>query len=297
MSEPELKRAHLEGVEFAYFEWGTQTPDKPTLFFVHATGFHGRLWDFIIHQLPNCHAIAFEQRGHGRSENSSVKHWGTLAQDQVKFLKHLNIQHMIGIGHSMGAHGLIEAAGCTVNEKFLYSLLLLDPTVSAPENYSDEIFEFPGGLHPAAKRRAVFHSTEDMIQQISGKSSFPKFHAKILRDYCEYGLVPTSDGQLTLACPAEVEAWVYMTARTNKAIFDHAGQVTIPTTIVRAKDPQPDNMMDFSSSPTWPGLVNLFANGVEYHWPDCTHFIPMERPNEVVQLIESHIEAWHENRE
>jgi hypothetical protein len=34
--------------------------------------------------------------------------------------------------------------------------------------------------------------------------------------------------------------------------------------------------MDFSSSPTWPGLVHEFPNALEVYLPGHTHFIPMQ---------------------
>ena len=43
--------------------------------------------------------------------------------------------------------------------------------------------------------------------------------------------------------------------------------------------------MNFSSSPTWPGLVNEFRHGREIHFPDRTHFLPMETPDEIAKLI------------
>jgi len=49
---------------------------------------------------------------------------------------------------------------------------------------------------------------------------------------------------------------------------------------------------DFSSSPTWPGLAQEFPDARELHWADCTHFIPMQRPDEVIELIADQISDW-----
>jgi hypothetical protein len=43
--------------------------------------------------------------------------------------------------------------------------------------------------------------------------------------------------------------------------------------------------MDFSSSPTWPELVKEFRYGREIHFPEHTHFLPMEIPDRVAELI------------
>ena len=63
--EPTLHSARVNGVELAYWERGERRPDLPTLLFVHATGFHGRVFDRVIEAFPGYHSIALEQRGHG----------------------------------------------------------------------------------------------------------------------------------------------------------------------------------------------------------------------------------------
>jgi len=61
----------------------------------------------------------------------------------------------------------------------------------------------------------------------------------------------------------------------------------IPVLILRARAPSPDvtGAMVFSTSPTWPGLAAEFKQGRELHYPNRTHFLPMEIPDEVAALI------------
>ena len=42
---------------------------------------------------------------------------------------------------------------------------------------------------------------------------------------------------------------------------------------------------DMGSSPTWPNLVNAFANAEDVYLPQHSHFIPMEAPALVAQHI------------
>ena len=168
----------------------------------------------------------------------------------------------------------------------------------APQAYAkatEYAAAYEGGMHPAAKRRNSFASTDEMLERISNKSSFPLMHASILRDYCQYGLLEDGEGGYELACPPELEARVYMTARTNGAIYESVRGLDIPVTVVRARPPAPGAVMDFSSSPTWPGLAQAFPQGREIFWPDCSHFIPMQKPDEVVALIAAEITAWTEH--
>lgn len=296
VSEPMLHRVHVNDVELAYFERYPQLKDKgPTLFLVHATGFHARVWDQIIARLPACHSIALDQRGHGRSEKKSIFHWQTMGQDQAAFVQALDLRNIIGVGHSMGAHALIDAAAAC--EDRFQRLVLIDPTVAAPEAYADGgnlQYKVGGDMHPAAKRRNHFDSVDDMVARLRDKSSFPLFDPQMLHDYCEHGLLPAEDGSgFELACPPEAEASVYMSSRTNAGVYDSVRSLAIPVLVLRAQEPKPDitGAMVFSTSPTWPGLAAEFRNGREIHFPDKTHFLPMEIPDEVAKLIAAELAA------
>ncbi len=288
--QPVLKKLEVNGVELAYFERGEPRDDQPTLFFVHATGFHGRLWDYHAEAFGDFHSIALEQRGHGRSEKVAVDHWRTFGEDQAAFIQSLGLNNLIGISHSMGAHGMIDAAALSGG---FQRLLLCDPTVVEASAYEAGYeLSFVDQLHPAAKRRNKFSSPQDMFDRLKDKSSFPFFHPRILADYCNHGLEQVAPGEYVLACPPEVEAHVYMSARSNGGVYDSVARLEIPVTVVRAKLPAPDAGQDFSSSPTWPGLASAFALGRDIHWADCTHFIPMQRPDDVIQLIKEEVELW-----
>ncbi|MCG8590691.1 MAG: alpha/beta hydrolase [Proteobacteria bacterium] len=291
---PVQHRLRSNGCELAYYERYAELRDSgPTLLFVHATGFHARVWDQVIARLPRAHSIALDQRGHGRSEKTRISHWQIMGQDQAALVEELALEGIVGVGHSMGAHAMIDAAA--MHPTRFRRLLLIDPTVAAPEAYS-EGGDPPGHgqMHPAAKRRNRFDSVEAMIARLRDRSSFPLFDPQIFRDYCEHGLVPAENGDgFVLACPPEVEASVYMSSRTNGGVHESARSLEIPVLVLRAKRPSGDMVgpMAFSTSPTWPGLAAEFKHGREIHFPDKTHFLPMEIPDEVAALIRTELEA------
>ncbi len=289
-TEPQLRLCGINGVELAYWERGTPRLDRPTLFFVHATGFHGRVYDRVIEAFPGFHSIAFEQRGHGRSEHSPIRHWQTMGEDQIAFLQAKKLSNLIGIGHSMGAHAMIDAAHAT---GAFARLLLLDPTVPSPEAYAEAPPQDFSQPHPASKRKRYFDSPEDMRDRLLPKGAYQLFEPRILMDYCRYGLLPSAAGGYELACLPEMEASVYQSARTNPGVFVSARELAIPVTIMRAMEPGPDrDPADFSISPTWPKLVGEFANGREFHLADCTHFIPMQMPDKVIEVLNEEVNAW-----
>ena len=209
--EPQLKTVDVNGTTLAYFEYGVAREDTPTLLFVHATGFHGRVWDYHIARFPQHHCIALEQRGHGRSESVAASNWLTYGEDQVAFVEALGLRQVIGISHSMGSFGMIMTAAQT--EAFA-SLLLLDPTVFSPEIYASpsphKIGADDAELHPASKRRNSFASPQEMIERLQGKGAFHLYHPDILRDYCVHGLTQNAAGDYRLLCDPRVEAQVYI---------------------------------------------------------------------------------------
>lgn len=289
MNEPTEHRVGANGIEHAYFEWGrAHRGDGPTLMFVHATGFHARCWDPVIRCLGDHHAIAVDQRGHGRSEKTEITHWEVFGQDLADFVRVLDLSGVLGVGHSMGAHALVDAAAAEPAR--FRSLVLIDPVIASPSDYGAggwKISSEEGRKHPTSKRKRHFDSPEAMIERFRDRAPYRVFHADALRAYCTYGLLPAVDGVgFDLACPPEIETSIYLTSRTNPGVYDSIRSLDHPVLILRARLPAEDrDVMDFSSSPTWPGLVGEFRSGREIHFADHTHFLPMELPDRIAAEI------------
>ena len=117
---------NIDNVSISYIEWRSNLiGKKPSILFLHATGFHSRLWDQIAAQLTDHHIIAPDLRGHGQSTKLSINHWSILSQDVSELIKTLEIKTVVGVGHSVGGHVLIESA-VRLPDIFRH-LLLLDP--------------------------------------------------------------------------------------------------------------------------------------------------------------------------
>ena len=122
-----------------------------------------------------------------------------------------------------------------------------------------------------------------MFDRFKDRDPYALFQPRVLRDYCEYGLLDKADRSgMELACPPEVEASVYGSSRSNAGIIDAAKRVDIPVTVVRALR---TNFFDFKSSPTWPGLADHLPQGTDMHRPDMTHFHPFQDPADAARII------------
>lgn len=291
---PTEQRVRVNGIELTYFEWGASVAGQPSLLFAHATGFHARVFDSVIRRLGSRHVISVDQRGHGRSEKVPITHWQPFGADLAALVRELDLHHLVGVGHSMGGHAMVEAAAASPG-RFL-RLVVIDPVIASPQDYGEGGWSIEGlgeMQHPVAKRKNRFASPEAMFERFAEREPYVVFERDALRDYCEYGLLPADDGDgFVLACPPEIEASVYMTSRSNPAVYESIRRLDIPLLILRAKAPPLDRtVMDFSSSPTWPGLVGQFKRGREVHLAEHTHFLPMEIPDQVAALIGEELDA------
>jgi len=268
------------------FEWGAAfRGERPTVLLTHATGFHARSWDEVVRRLGDRHVITVDQRGHGRSDKRAIEHWDVFGSDLAAVVRHFDLVDVIGVGHSMGGHAAVDAAAL-LPDRFR-GLLIIDPVIAAPESYAQGGWTTPDGEpHPIAKRKNAFASVDEMFARFEDRHPYSLFERQVLRDYCEWGLLPAPDGDgFVLACPPAIEASVYMTSRTNGTIHEHVRKVEAPVKILRAPPAETLDQMNFASSPTWPGLVHEFPNATERVLADLTHFIPMQAPHLVAEKI------------
>ena len=277
------------GETLAYAEWHWHNRGRePTVLFIHATGFHGRVWDQLVRRLPPRHTICIDMHGHGRSTGEPVFHWKVFCDELAAFVETLALREIVAVGHSMGGHAAIGAAAA--KPQCFRQLILVDPVVFAPERYEEfaaRTEDMP--LHPASKRRAEFASVEAMVERFHNRPPYDLFVPEMLEDYCRHGLVAKPGGGLTLACSPEMEASVYTGNLSNVGIFEDIKAVEIPVFIMRAKENDDPANISFSRSPTWPGLVHCFSHAREIYRPDLSHFMPMEAPDEIASIIEAEI--------
>jgi pimeloyl-ACP methyl ester carboxylesterase len=280
-SAPETRFHPVAGTELAVHHWPSQGAGAP-LVFAHATGFHGRVWDAIIARFPEHPAHAIDLRGHGQTGGGPVEDWRVLAQDVAAFLAQAGISGAVGIGHSMGAHTLLQVAAD--NPGRFARLVLFDPVILAPEFYApDEPLYSADNPHPAIRRKRDFASPEAMIERFRERDPYNLFDPRVFEDYCRHGLVPAPSGEgMELACAPEDEASVYASSRSNPGILEAAKHVAIPVLVVRALH---TTLNDFKSSPTWPELAKVLPQGTDLYRPDMTHFHPFQDPADAARII------------
>ena len=287
MAGPREHRLATPDGDICWFEWGAPRHGAASLLLLHATGFHARLWDRVVAALPaGTHVIAPDHRGHGRSYRpSTLAKWVETSDVLLPLLDRLSDHPIVGGGHSMGGYILTRLA--SQRPAAFRHLLLIDPVIKAPEDYEGQAAPpIPDPAdHPIARRRNAWTSVEEMRARFADRMPYAAWDAQTLADYCTYGLLPAPDGEgLELACPPALEASVYQNAlRISPHMW--LPYLATPTSVVRARESDRDGEMDFSSSPTWPGLGAAIGAQRDELWSDHSHFIPMEAPARVAGLL------------
>ncbi|MCC6381376.1 MAG: alpha/beta hydrolase [Dehalococcoidia bacterium] len=285
MIEPLARRIPGDGVTLQVYEW---PGEDPPILLVHATGFHARCWDQVVARLPGRRVVALDMRGHGLSEKPEPPYsWRSFGGDVAAVCRALGLRGAIGVGHSKGGHAVTLAAALAPGT--FTSLLLIDPVILEPRLYRGRP---QGGEHFAARRRDRWASPAEMFDRFRSRPPFATWEPAVLRDYCDYGLVPAPDGDgYVLACPPRIEAAVYTSGGSDADIYDEIAAIDIPVRIIRARQREAGAPGDMSRSPTYPGLVRHFPNAEDLYLPDYSHFIPMEAPTFVAGQVLERIAA------
>ncbi|MEH6517107.1 MAG: alpha/beta hydrolase [Halioglobus sp.] len=281
-AQPKHYELKLHDVTLLVHEWEGQ--GDPILM-LHATGFHSRCWDQIIMLLPNAHIYAVDLRFHGASGAHGNVDWQLMARDIEQLIDSLDLQRVLGVGHSLGGHLAARVAAERI-ERFR-ALVLIDPVILPRDRYdtAPELATMTADMHPVSRRKNQWRDSDEMFERFRNKPPFNNWQPEVLHDYCAYALVEVpGESYLELACDPLHEAAIYLNQAGNNKIYDLLPNLQLPITLMRA--PAVDAAaINLSGSPTFEGLIDLLPQGKEIYLPHMSHFIPMEDPELVAKTI------------
>ena len=285
----EHRLATPEG-DICWFEWGTASSDRPSVLLLHATGFHARLWDQVVmHLPPGTHVIAPDLVGHGRSYRpATLIDWTANAAALLPLVDRFARAPLVACGHSGGGYILTWLAA--QRPAAFRHLVLIDPTIFERDLYQPPGQPIPDPAdHPVTRRRNVWDSADAMFARFAERLPYSAWQPAVLADYCRHGLLPAPSGKgYELGCPPALEASVYQGAHRADP-YGWLTTLTVPTSVIRAKMGERKGLLDFSVSPTWPGLGKLIGAERDEQWGEYSHFIPMEAPQRLADLIAAQI--------
>ncbi|MDE0853415.1 MAG: alpha/beta fold hydrolase, partial [Nevskia sp.] len=196
-----------DGETIVVWRW-PHRPDRPTLHWAHATGFHARTYRPMLDVLAqDINVLAWDMRGHGESAQAGVlknfRGWKTYYDDLCAFVESRDEPIWLA-GHSIGATTSIMAAA-RLPER-VRGLILVEPVVlgrmhglqlrAAKLLRQSHRFSLAAG---AARRRPRFESRAAALEKYRGKGCFRTWPAPWLDAYVEHGFVDDREG-VRLAC-------------------------------------------------------------------------------------------------
>ena len=220
------------------------------------------------------------------SKPQEINDWTPFSDDLLRFLQDYGSEHVIGVGHSIGAIVTLRAA-LRDPGKFK-ALVLMDPVLFVPRwLILWKIFHSIGlgdWAHPliasAKKRRRRFDDLEAVFNRYRSRRIFRFMSDEHLRIYIEGIAHITKDGYELIYSP-EWEAQVYRTGMQDFDLWRDLPTLDVPTLFIRGEES--DTFLEVSA-----GLVKQKQPRARVEaLPQSTHLLPLERPQEVFGIMQS----------
>ncbi len=93
-----------------YFAHGAADAERPPVILIHGAGGHHLSWPPEVRRLPDLRVLAVDLPGHGKSAGVGHQTIDDYASGILDFLKALNLNQAVLIGHSMGGAIAFQAA-------------------------------------------------------------------------------------------------------------------------------------------------------------------------------------------
>jgi pimeloyl-ACP methyl ester carboxylesterase len=282
--EPQSHFLTVNGVRIHVADWGGDGPD---LLLLHANGFLGRVYRAMIARFVGpYHVRTMDWRGQGDSEKPPLDQcrWQDIAQDAQGVIEQLELRNFYGVGHSGG--GALLALYAATHPGRVKSLALLEP-VTVPHE-PQFLARLSSENHPLVertlRRRVVWDSRQQLFEAYQGKDAFAAWQEDVLWDYVNHGTRDLPDGRVALKCPAEVEAQVFATTMSLN-IFAQIDRIDCPVLVLRGEH------TDIPLSVVAERVAQRIPQGSLITIPDTSHFLAMEKPEEVAEMIKDYFRA------
>lgn len=264
-----------DGVTINYFDLGGSGP--PVLM-VHATGFHGHMWQPIADRLhDDFHCWALDLRGHGDSGAPPDLDfsWGGFAQDIRAVVDTLGLERPRAVGHSLGgATSLLveQLAPGTFSSIYAYEPAIWVPV---PQGVGDDGSQ---AVDLALRRRASFPSRAAALANYAGKPPMDSFAPEALSAYVEHGFAENTDGRVHLKCRPQYEAGAFR-GFAGTTIYARLPEVRCPVVIACGSD------LGSQAAERNEVFVSQLPHGRSQVFTGLNHFGPQQSPTLLADSI------------
>jgi pimeloyl-ACP methyl ester carboxylesterase len=254
------------------------------LVFTHANGFPPETYLTLLQALlPHFRVATFASRPlWSTGDPEHLESWHPMAADLEEAIEDHVHSPVVALGHSLG--GMLCALAAVDRPDLISTLVLLDPVVFSGTHgvVWGWMKRFGMGrrfplVRGALRRRDTWPDRNALRMSWTGKSVFRRWDRRVFEDYLESGVSERPDGSLVLRYPKAWEARIFEVCPHDE--WSRLRRIPSPVLVVRGE-----------ASDT---LLPAAARRLERELPDAqvvdlegtSHFLPMERPDEVARLI------------
>jgi pimeloyl-ACP methyl ester carboxylesterase len=279
---PEVMSQDIGGAEIEYLHY---PGDGPTVVMLHGTGFLPWLWHPIARRLaPSFRIVAPYFCDHRSIDpTDGGLGWLQLAGDLTTFIRGMGLEGSIIVGHSMG--GTVASIAEALNSGIASKMVLVEPIFMPSDIYDLAIKVEEHPLAASARRRRNAWSDEaEARDYLRSKKLYANWDEEALELYLEHGMTKAANGGLTLACSPEREAALFM-GGTEQNPWPLLGRIACPVLIVEGGESENRGLIDLQKA------YSLIREAEFKVVPGAGHLIPMEKPRELLALIEEFLGA------
>jgi pimeloyl-ACP methyl ester carboxylesterase len=288
---PERRTIALSDGAASILHWAAKGPPAATIHFAHANGFNAQTYAGLLEPLAGRFDIyASDFRGHGLTqalaEPKRLKSWKTYAHDLERVLDQLPGAPFILAGHSMGA--TTSALVAAKRPDLVRGLVLAEPVILPPGFRIMSRAMKALGLYDrvmpmavqAERRRKHWPDRSAAFESYRGRGAFKSWPERTLRDYLDGGLAQDPGGEgLVLACDPSWEAANYRAGPPS--LWGLLTDIRTPVHLLTG-------LKGSTCSPAIAALLQQRLKRLTWkHFPDCSHFLPMERPETVADSLQA----------
>jgi lipase len=276
--QPAVCRQSIGDMEIQYLDYAG---DGPALLMLHATGFLPWLWHPIARELSRTYRVIAPFLCNHRDIDAAKGWlgWLDLAFDIKRLCDRMQLGTPLMVGHSMGA--AVSTLAHTMHGLAVAKMVLIEPIFLPPETYDRRIsIEQHPLAAKAIRRRNSWRNRDEVWDDFKGKPFFQSWDDEILSLYIAYGITGDNGNGVHLTCPPDREA----------ALFMGSVQCNPWPELVKVKGPALVMEGGQSENKPWIDLKRvsgLIPNGAYLEVENAGHLIPMEKPAETLNIIQS----------
>lgn len=274
--KPEALFQDIGDVELQYLHW---PGDGPAVIMLHATGFLPWLWHPIARELGGTYRViapyfcdhrAFDPEEGGLS-------WLVIAEDLAVFMRRLDLEDPLVVGHSMGA--TVACIAEALHGPIASRMALIEPIFLPSQFYEVDLTV---EQHPLAsksiRRRNRWESEEEARDYLSGKPLFMRWDREMLDLYLRHGMTEAEGDALELSCHPRREAALFMGGMAVDP-WTLLEKISCPVLLIEGGESENRLVIDLRRAAS-------IMSAAELRTVDgAGHLVPMEKPREVLELL------------